>query len=65
MSSKKQASRPAAADVARRTVVLKHVVAWSMVALTRNVLREMIAQWGDSEKDEFEQRCEAMRDEFW
>ncbi|NLH72242.1 MAG: DUF4272 domain-containing protein [Verrucomicrobia bacterium] len=65
MPSKKQNPRPTAADVARRTVILKQVIAWSMVAPTRDVLREIIAQWGGSENDDFEQRCETMRDQFW
>lgn len=64
-SKRNQDSRPTAADVARRTVVLKHVVAWSMIAPTRDVLREMIAQWDESERARFTCQCEAMRNHFW
>ena len=65
MASKNQNSRPTAADVARRVIVLKHVVAWSMIAPRRDMLREIVAQWDESEMAGFKQQCEAMHDQFW
>jgi hypothetical protein len=65
MLFKKRQSRPTAEDAARRLVILKHVVVSAIVAPPREMLRQMSSKWSAAESEQFQQRAQAQRDQFW
>ena len=57
---KKRSSRPTAEDVARRLIILKHVI-----APPRDMLRQMTAEWSANESEKFSRQAETQREQFW
>jgi hypothetical protein len=57
--------RPSAEDAARRLLILKHIVAWALIAPPRDVLQQITAKWDVDERTKFERQAEALREKFW
>ncbi|HVP10834.1 MAG TPA: DUF4272 domain-containing protein [Phycisphaerae bacterium] len=65
MDSKTSESRPTSGDAARRLVILKYVVVKALSSPPREMLREILAKWSPSEREDFRRQGEAERDKFW
>ncbi len=58
-------SHPSAQDVARRLLVLRHVVAFALTAPPRGMLQTLMEKWNEQEQAKFKEETQVERDRFW
>jgi hypothetical protein len=57
--------RPNAEQVARRLIILKHVVLYALVSPPRDELARLMDRWKPKERAEFIQAADDRREAFW
>ncbi len=65
MPKKTQQLRPSYEDVARRLVILKHVVVYALTAPPRDMLGQLLENWSGKERKKFIDDAEAECGKFW
>lgn len=58
-------AKPDAQDVAVRAIILKHVIVYALTAPPRDLLKEKMSTWSQTEREEFEADVERLRQEHW
>ncbi len=57
--------RPSAEQVAKRLIVLKYVVGYAITTPPRDMLKQWLENWSESEQTKFAHDAEVRRDEYW
>lgn len=65
MSTHEGSERPSAEQAAKRLIVLKSVVGYAVAAPPRDMLKQWIESWSETDRAGFAQDAEARRDDYW